>query len=221
MNYKLSDIESVKAYSNEFGRDEFDYFCDLKSNKIEELLDILSKSWGDKGQISTYEYRFVLNFKNGTSETLDFKKNEILKNGKRLHFVKTSHPVTHFFSEFNFNNNAVVRLIQFKNSKPTLDWIDRMWEGDTGFTPDSIRQIEPVLDNYILELIRLKPNTEEDLMKIVKKCYDGLNIVSDSYPGMIETLEREELVDFVEFGAKFTGIDTIDFDEKTNQWRAW
>lgn len=96
-----------------------------------------------------------------------------------------------------------------------------MWEGDTNFTPESILQIEPVLDNYILELSKLNPNNEENILNLVKTCFDGLNIVSNRYPGMIETLERGELVDYVEEGAKITGIDIIDFDEKTNKWRAW
>lgn len=118
MNYKLLDIESVVAYSNQFGENEFHYFCDLEFAEIEEVIKILSNSRGGISQISYYDYRLVLNFKNGTSDTLDFRKKEILKNGERYHFVNTSHPITHFFSEFNFNNNILVRLLQFKNSKP-------------------------------------------------------------------------------------------------------
>ena len=222
MNYKLSDIQSVKAYANEIGGNKFHYIFDLEFTEIEELLKILSDSWGGESidQIS-YPYRLVINLKNGSSDTLDFRKNEILKNVKRYFFVNSRHPITHFFSEFNFNNNILVRLLQFKNSKPTLDWIDRMWEGDTNFTPESILQVEPVLDNYILELSKLTPITEENILKLVKKCFEGLNLISNKYPGLIETLERGELVEFAEDGAKIAGIEIIDFDEKTNNWRAW
>ncbi|WP_141434344.1 hypothetical protein [Bacillus sp. 03113] len=95
-----------------------------------------------------------------------------------------------------------------------------MAEGDNIFTSQNIESTNKVLDSYInnLKNLGVKPK-KKDIMKYVKDVVNKLNELNDKYDYFIETMEREELAEFIEEAAHLAGLK-IEGDI-TEEWREW
>lgn len=105
-------------------------------------------------------------------------------------------------------------------SKPTIAWKQRMDEGDDLFTGENIQAVDEVLDAYISGLKELGERpTAEAILKQVEEAVSRLNEWNDEYDYFIETMEREELAEFIGEGAKIAGLASE--EDITEEWREW
>ncbi|WP_050180571.1 hypothetical protein [Domibacillus robiginosus] len=105
-------------------------------------------------------------------------------------------------------------------NKPTLEWKQRIDEDDDLFTDENINATNEVLDFYISSLKELGDMpTEKAILERVKEVVIRLNELNDKYDYFIETMEREELAEFIEEGAKLAGLESE--EDITEEWREW
>ncbi|MDW4509574.1 hypothetical protein R7236_14320 [Priestia megaterium] len=106
-----------------------------------------------------------------------------------------------------------------KNNKPTVAWQQRM-EDDEIFTVENIKATDEILDTY---MNRLKDSvdkmSEQDILEYVKEVVIGLNELNEQFDYFIETLEREELCDFIIKAANAAGLEIK--EDITEEWREW
>lgn len=111
-------------------------------------------------------------------------------------------------------------LQDLKNNKPTEEWRESLEEGDELFTEESIAESERVLDEFVDALISLGDNgSKEEIMKLAEKAVLEFNALNEEYDYYIETLEREDLCDFIMEAAKLAGLNTQ--EDITEEWREW
>ncbi|MGF6355815.1 sugar-specific transcriptional regulator TrmB [Paenibacillus sp. 4624] len=80
--------------------------------------------------------------------------------------------------------------------KPTKRWNHRMIEdGDERFTEERIRMSEKVVVTF--------------------------NEMNEAHDYFIETMEREELADFIDKAAKLAGLHIKEDEDITEEWREW
>lgn len=108
---------------------------------------------------------------------------------------------------------------QKEQPKPTQKWRIRMIDGDDLFTEENIAATEAVLQFYMDGLCYLQEPTDEELIEKVKEVVLRLNGVNEEYDFFIETLEREELHDFIMEKAHQAGLKTD--EDITEEWREW
>ncbi len=88
--------------------------------------------------------------------------------------------------------------------KPTINWAERMKEGDELFTPSRIAKSEKLLDTYLHNLSKAKETSEIwKAIETVVKGFDKLNMDDD---GFINSEESEDLADFIKFAAESYGL---------------
>jgi len=110
-----------------------------------------------------------------------------------------------------------------RQCKPTDVWQTYFDEDDdmgVFYTQESINAVSNALDLFIQALIDMVCYTNiKSVEEKIHKLILDLNNISHIYDGMIETNEREELVDFI-----FSVLDTIEYEyigDITEQWREW
>lgn len=109
---------------------------------------------------------------------------------------------------------------ELSKNKPTVEWKQRMDEGDDLFTDENINATNEVLNSYINSLKKLGDNTtEEDILEGVKEVVINLNELNEEYDYFIETMEREELCDFIIEAARIAGFESE--EDITEEWREW
>ena len=109
---------------------------------------------------------------------------------------------------------------ELSKNKPTVEWKQRMDEGDDLFTDENINATNEVLNSYINSLKKLGDNTtEEDILEGVKEVVINLNELNEKYDYFIETMEREELCDFIIEAARIAGFESE--EDITEEWREW
>lgn len=108
---------------------------------------------------------------------------------------------------------------QVEQSLPTQEWRIRMDDGDDQFTEENILATETVLQDYRVVLSNLNNPSEKEIIKKVKKTVLRLNALNEKYDFFIETLEREELYDFIMEEAQQAGLETE--EDITEEWREW
>ncbi|WP_088090471.1 hypothetical protein [Bacillus sp. OV166] len=109
---------------------------------------------------------------------------------------------------------------ELTKNKPTLVWKQRMDEDDNLFTDENINATNEVLDSYINSLKVLRENpTEEEILECVKKVVISLNELNENYDYFIETMEREELYEFITEAARIAGFESE--EDITEEWREW
>jgi hypothetical protein len=122
----------------------------------------------------------------------------------------------------NVNQNKIDELLSLKKVKPTDNWLIRMNEGDSIFSISNISEAAELLDNFIDSLIEsTKTKKASSVFSKVKNTVMSFNKLNNKHNGFIETLEREELVDFIEQGTKLTGLviePGVDITEDYRQW---
>ena len=93
-----------------------------------------------------------------------------------------------------------------------------MNEGDDIFNKEDIEFAQKVLETFIDTIY------EATIQKKATKIYSAIKkvVVSFNRNGdYIETLEREELVNFIQDSVKLTGFAIEDNSDLTQQWREW
>ncbi|MFY0783204.1 hypothetical protein AB1K18_23375 [Peribacillus simplex] len=109
---------------------------------------------------------------------------------------------------------------ELTKNKPPVEWKERMDEDDDLFTDENINATNEVLDSYINNLVKLGDMpTEEDILECVKEVVISLNEINEQYDDFIETMEREELCEFIIEAAHIAGLESE--EDITEDWREW
>lgn len=118
-------------------------------------------------------------------------------------------------------SEAAQALSVLKNKKPIEAWKERMLAGDDCFSEESIGSTEVILDTFMDQLIvASREKKASKLMGAVKKAVTALNKLNAKY-NHIETMEREELCDFISLAVASTGYVLEDDEDVTYEWREW
>ncbi|WP_369902424.1 hypothetical protein [Bacillus manliponensis] len=108
---------------------------------------------------------------------------------------------------------------ELKGNKPTTHWIENDEDGGV-FTEENISATNTVLDTYINNLEKLGANpTEAEIMKVVKEVVVKINQLNDKYDYFIETMEREDLHEFIDTAVRIAGLESE--EDITEEWREW
>ncbi|BCC10473.1 hypothetical protein ACQGR7_14645 [Bacillus sp. Gnz1/3] len=108
---------------------------------------------------------------------------------------------------------------ELKKSKPTTSWVEYDEDGEF-FTEENISATNKVLDTYINNLQQLGENpTEVEVMQAVKEVVIKLNELNIEHDHFIETMEREDLYDFIDTAAQIAGLESD--EDITEEWREW
>ena len=121
----------------------------------------------------------------------------------------------------NIDPNRIPKIQAFLSETPIAQWRQRMAEGDDMFSEESITAVETVLTEYVqrlCEAVHKKNATTvyNSMGKLVKK----LNKINDKY-GLIETMEREELCEWMNIIIRKTGLELEDNVDITDEYREW
>lgn len=108
------------------------------------------------------------------------------------------------------------------HEKPTKLWNERMVKhGDEIFTEERLLMSDKVLDNFLNQLIALQETKHpEHIMKAVEEVVLRFNEMNEANGYFIETMEREELADFIDKATRLAGLDIQD-EDITEEWREW
>ncbi|HDR7542877.1 MULTISPECIES: hypothetical protein [Bacillus] len=108
---------------------------------------------------------------------------------------------------------------ELKKNKPTTSWVESDEDGEF-FTEENISTTNTVLDTYINNLQRLGENpTEVEVMQVVKEVVIKLNELNIEHEHFIETMEREDLYEFIDTAARIAGLESE--EDITEEWREW
>lgn len=102
--------------------------------------------------------------------------------------------------------------------RPTLIWENRMNEGDDVYTIEIIFAVDAVLRRYVTALTHAD-GTEASVLAAVRDVVLRLNEIDEDHDHFIETVEREDLYDFIQAGAVLAGYETT--EDVTEEWREW
>ncbi|RKP55569.1 hypothetical protein D7Z26_10325 [Cohnella endophytica] len=107
--------------------------------------------------------------------------------------------------------------------KPTKLWNQRMIDyGDDLFNEERLFMCDKVLDDYLNNLLLLQPTKNQvKIMKAVEGIVIAINELNDENDYFIETMEREELAEFIDKAARLTGLEIEDGQDITEEWREW
>lgn len=121
----------------------------------------------------------------------------------------------------NIDPNRIPEIQAFLSETPIAQWRQRMAEGDDMFSEESITAVEKALTEYmqtLCEAMQKKNATTvyNSMGKLVKK----INKINDKY-GLIETMEREELCEWLNTLIRKTGFELADNVDITDEYREW
>ncbi len=139
----------------------------------------------------------------------------------RLKEVTSAHDRPSYIESLIQRDNEQVpqNANQKEQPKPTQEWRMRMDDGDDQFTEENIMATETVLQDYRVVLSNLNNPSEKEIIKTVKKTVLRINALNEKYDFFIETMEREELCDFLLENAQQAGLETD--EDVTEEWREW
>jgi hypothetical protein len=103
-------------------------------------------------------------------------------------------------------------------NRPTLLWEDRMNEGDDVYTIEIIFSVDTALRRFVTALTHAA-GTETGILTAVRDVVLRLNEIDEEHDHFIETIEREELYDFIQTGVALAGYETD--EDVTEEWREW
>lgn len=122
----------------------------------------------------------------------------------------------------NIRKENAKAVAAFANKLPTKTWERRMNDGDDAFTQTGIDAFRAVLDEYIVTLgQRTEKNNATPIYNSVKKLVIALNALNVKHHSMIETMEREELADYINSVVRATGLEVPSDVDLTEPWRHW
>ncbi|HHT7143307.1 TPA: hypothetical protein ACTZ34_005266 [Bacillus cereus] len=108
---------------------------------------------------------------------------------------------------------------ELKKNKPTTSWVEYDEDGEF-FTEENIIATNTALDTYINNLQQLGENpTEAEVMQVVKEVVMKLNELNIEHDHFIETMESEDLYEFIDAAARIAGLESE--EDITEEWREW
>ncbi|MCM3575457.1 hypothetical protein M3172_19840 [Mesobacillus subterraneus] len=140
---------------------------------------------------------------------------------EEVYFTQKKH-YTHRLKEYTAvrkENIEILSVPQSNGLMPTVLWRERMEEGDDMFSEEAIVASEKALQKYVSSLKTLKTPTEKAILKKVKEVVIEFNKLNEEFDYFIETLEREELCEFIEEKAQEAGLEPD--EDITEEWREW
>lgn len=109
--------------------------------------------------------------------------------------------------------------------KPTIVWKERMIEyGDDLFTEEILELCDQVLSIFINKLEALDQsnvNRDQEILEYIKQAVIAFNELNDENDYFIETMEREELAEFIDNAARAAGLTVEKGFDITEEWREW
>ena len=123
----------------------------------------------------------------------------------------------------NIDPDRIPEIQAFLSETPITQWRKRMAQGDDMFSEESITAVEKALTEYVqtlCEAVQKKNATTvyNSMGKLVKK----LNKINNKYKyGLIETMEREELCEWMNAIIRKTGLELADDVDITDEYREW
>ena len=96
--------------------------------------------------------------------------------------------------------------------------------GDELFTEERLELCDKTLISFVNKLEKVDPNTgdrDEEIMKCVEAVVIAFNELNDENDYFIETMEREELAEFIDKAARAAGLEVEDESDITEEWREW
>nr|WP_178382012.1 MULTISPECIES: hypothetical protein [unclassified Paenibacillus] len=95
-------------------------------------------------------------------------------------------------------------------------------DGDEFFTKERLLMSDKVLDKFINRLLLLQETKHpESIMKAVEEIVVTFNEMNEDNGYFIETMEREELADFIDKPARLAGLEIEEDQDITEEWREW
>jgi hypothetical protein len=140
---------------------------------------------------------------------------------EHVYFTQKKH-YTHRLQEYSAvrKKETETMYVQHSNHKmPTVLWRERMEEGDDMFSDEALVASEKALQQYVAGLQALHNSTEEEIKEKVKEVVTEFNRLNEEYGYFIETMEREELYEFIDEKAQEAGLESD--DDITEEWREW
>ena len=120
-------------------------------------------------------------------------------------------------SDSSFNDELVVEL---KKNKPTHEWKAVANKGGWNYSSSVLQGTDDILDGYIVSLAQDKAiNKTDNTLAYVETAVIALNGLSRNNGYFIETMEREQLADFIQSSAIRVGFSYQ--GDITERWREW
>jgi hypothetical protein len=122
----------------------------------------------------------------------------------------------------NINPENSEKILKYTDKLPTIDWKRRKEDGDELHTDKALTSVETLLKDYLHKLADMTTQKKAaNIYNSVKKLTTALNKINERNDGFIETMEREELSEFINTVIRETGLN-IDKDvDLTQEWREW
>ncbi len=120
-------------------------------------------------------------------------------------------------SDSPFKDELVVEL---QENKPTHEWKAVANKGGWHYSPSVLQETDNILDAYIVSLAKDKAIKKIDnTLEYVETAVVALNELSRDNGYFIETMEREQLADFIQGSALRVGFSYK--GDITERWREW
>ncbi|MEH6449446.1 MAG: hypothetical protein V7765_12300 [Oleispira sp.] len=122
----------------------------------------------------------------------------------------------------NIKPENAIKVLACRDRLPTSNWKSRVQDGDEEFTGNSISDVEDILVEFILNLSDYTAQKKHlPIYNSVKKIVKLINAANRKNDGFIDTLEREELCEFINSAIRKTGFTLDETTDLTEQWRDW
>jgi len=183
----------------------------IKASKLSDA------SYGSYFVFNTEDFHFVIGFdKNSKLIWISVRLLE-LNFKKKRELTKTLKQQNKHINLLN-----VKQLTELKSQSPVKNWHKRMKEGDNIFNERIIEDTDTTLINFIDNLIdatgKKKANT---IYAAINKVVKSLNNINEKNKSFIDTMEREELVDYIHKAIQLTGFKIEKGMDLTEEWREW
>jgi hypothetical protein len=105
---------------------------------------------------------------------------------------------------------------------PTVAWESRRMSGDAQITPEAIEASRQIFEAFIAGVSKAtKTRNAKSIYTAVTKATKAFNKVARQHAGFIETMEREEIVDFFTRTVRLTGFQLDPSFDLTEEYRSW
>lgn len=110
-----------------------------------------------------------------------------------------------------------MNVIELKKQKPTQRWKAFSCIGDQHYTNEVLHDCDEILDQYLDDIVSLGNNpSEEFLRQCVRKAAKQFDALDNEY-FFIQSVEREDICEFLYTAAKHAGLDTL--EDITEEWQ--
>jgi len=105
---------------------------------------------------------------------------------------------------------------------PTDSWQLRMKSGDTQISAEAIAASRQVFEDFVAAVCRAtKTRNAKSIYGAIKNSTKAFNKLARQHKGFIETMEREEIIEFFNKVVGLTGFQTDPSFDLTEEYRSW